>query len=106
MITEPLKPQSLVPGADRNRAACEQAEPSCKSMPRHGRAGQFFGAMIMRLCAEGRRECTKPNCWLQPVCACARADLAAARRVEARVWTLIAICGAIVIIFSAIWAIW
>jgi hypothetical protein len=105
MTTEPLEEQSLLSETGRP-TACDAPEPSGGSSSRLGRARQFLGATVLRVCREGRRECTKPNCWLQPVCACARADLAAARRMEARVWILIAICGGVVIIMAAIWSVW
>lgn len=62
-----------------------------------GRVGQFLGACILRVCSQGRKQCTNTKCWLQPICACARADLAAARRTEARVWLMVVVCAAVVI---------
>lgn len=61
------------------------------------RVGRFLGACVLRVCSQGHKECANTNCWLQPICKCARADLAAARRAEARVWLIILLCGAVVI---------
>ena len=103
--TRPDRPASVParPTLDPAAAVDNGAAPSSvfhpTAWPR--RTGMFLGSLVLRLCSDGRKECTR-NCWLQPVCACARADLEAASRVETRVWITIAICGAAVIALALI----
>lgn len=88
-------PGRLRPGVQRGDLSSNKTTRTRVSWLR--RLGQFLGACIMRVCSQGRKECKNTKCWLQPICACARADLAAARRTEARVWLILVVCAAVVI---------
>lgn len=61
-------------------------------------AGRPLGKLILALCPNSRTECTNSNCALQPFCACARADLKAAAKIESRVWLALAVCAALLLL--------
>ncbi len=65
----------------------------------------LIGKVVLMVCPSGRKECKNVHCRLQPFCACARADFETARKSEARVWMAVALCGALVLLMSFIWAI-
>jgi len=62
----------------------------------------LLGRWIRRLCLV-RRDCQTRSCRLRPLCQCAQADFAAARRVEARVWLLVGTCAVAVLAWALIW---
>ncbi len=82
-------------------------DPSCSSGTSGEASGpplwvrQVIGKTVLRLCRwKQTRPCPKVNCWAQPFCACARADWAAAKKTEGRVWAIIAACGGLVLIIA------
>jgi hypothetical protein len=64
----------------------------------------FLGQTVLRLCPSSKRECRNVHCAFQPFCQCARADLAASRKIETRVWTAFACCGMVVVVLAFVWA--
>ncbi len=58
------------------------------------------GRLVLAVCPKGRTVCENVHCALRPLCACAQADLAAARKFENRVWVAVAICGALVLLLA------
>ncbi len=59
---------------------------------------RFIGKTSLRVCPwEQSSPCPKVNCRLAPFCACARADWAAAKKTEGRVWAVVAGCGGLVL---------
>ena len=59
---------------------------------------RLIGKTVLRVCPwEESSPCPKGNCRLQPFCACARADWAAAKKAEGRVWALVAGCSVLVL---------
>ncbi len=59
---------------------------------------RFLGRTALRACRwRASKPCPKVNCVLQPFCACARADWAAAQKAEGRVWAVVGACGALVL---------
>lgn len=63
------------------------------------RAAGWLGRLTRRFCP-ARERCERTRCWLQPVCACARADLAAERQQESRFWIALGGCGLVLIILA------
>jgi hypothetical protein len=57
---------------------------------------RFGGATLQRLCL-ARKVCTNTRCWVQPFCKCARADWAAAKKAEFRIWLGLTVCGGVVL---------
>ncbi len=60
-----------------------------------------LGKIVLSFCPKGRAPCANAHCALRALCDCARADLAAARRLESRVWLAIALCGALALLIAA-----
>ena len=84
---------------------------SCASHPVTARAGagrgltQGVGAAILRFCSNSKKlPCSKTDCWVQPMCACAREDMRASRRMEGRLWLAVAAMAGIVILIAVVWA--
>jgi hypothetical protein len=59
----------------------------------------FLGRWADRLCPV-KRDCSEKRCALRALCECARKDLQAAARVEARVWLVLALCGVAVLLWA------
>ncbi len=78
------------------KAACP-AQPGLLIRPRW--VGQFLGREILRVCPKAHRIDPCPGCELRVFCKCAQADFAAATRVEKAVWTVLAACGAAIILY-------
>ncbi len=65
-------------------------------------AARPFGKLVLALCPNSRAECTNSHCAFQPLCACARADLKAAAKIETRVWLALGGCGALLLIVASL----
>ena len=61
-------------------------ETRAASHSRWARMKSLCGRVILLVCPQGRKECQSLHCRLQPFCACARLDHAAAIQVESRIW--------------------
>ena len=61
--------------------------------------GQFAGQTVLRVCPAAHRADPCAGCELRVLCKCAQEDSAASARVEQRVWTVLAACGAVVILY-------
>jgi len=57
-----------------------------------------LGSIVLRICAERPSSCAKTRCHLRALCHCADEDRQAAQLLENRVWMVVAICGAAVLI--------
>src|SRR5512133_103739 len=64
--------------------------------------GRPAGKLVLAVCPSGKKVCTNKHCLLQPLCACARAELRMVSRSEARVWLVIAACAALLIVIACI----
>ena len=59
---------------------------------------QRAGKAVLSMCPKGRGGCAKDKCSLQPLCACAREDLAQDHQQESRFWLMLAGCALVVLI--------
>lgn len=62
--------------------------------------GRFLGREILRVCPEAKKEDPCEGCSLRVFCRCAQADFEAAEKVERRVWAVIAISAAAVLLYA------
>ncbi len=61
------------------------------------RAGEF----VVTVCPNGRKVAAcSIKCPLRPLCLCAQREFAAANRIEARVWLVIAVSGAALLVVA------
>ena len=65
----------------------------------------LIGKVALAVCPSGRKECKNLQCLLQPFCACARAGLEGSKKLEGRLWAAVAICGAVAILLTFLFAI-
>ena len=65
----------------------------------------LIGKVALMVCPSGRKECKNLHCLLQPFCACARVGIEQARKDEGRVWAAFAVCGAVAILLTFLWAV-
>ena len=65
----------------------------------------LIGKVALMVCPSGRKECKNLHCLLQPFCACARVGIEQSRKIEGGVWAAFAICGAVGILVTFLWAI-
>ncbi len=63
----------------------------------------FLGRQLLRICAPKANPVVCEDCHLRAFCRCAQADVTAAAAVEAKVWTALAVCGSVVILY-AVWS--
>jgi hypothetical protein len=61
------------------------------------------GKAVLAVCPQAKGACAKRNCALQPFCACARGDLAAARKIESRLWLALAAASALLVLTAFIY---
>ncbi len=81
--------------------ADERLQPSGEGTSTWGRfAKRRLGSLVVTVCPNGDKACGAVNCVFRPLCACVRAEMAQARRIEGRIWVSIACCGAIVLLIA------
>jgi len=62
----------------------------------------FLGRQVLRLCAKGSAVEICDGCGLRPLCKCANDQLEEAAAIERRVWAVLAVSGAAVILCAAV----
>jgi hypothetical protein len=62
-----------------------------------GWARILLGRVILRVCSSGKKECRHERCHLRVFCNCAREEFERAASLEKRLWTVLALCAALVI---------
>jgi len=63
-----------------------------------------IGSILLRLCSNGKKPCENTQCRLQAFCSCARADLQASARMEARIWLILTATVVILVLLAVVWA--
>ena len=63
------------------------------------KAALILGRLAERFCPYAKQPCPEENCMLKEFCKCAQEQAAAARKLENKLWGLLAFCGIALILY-------